>query len=334
MKKKLVLVFIILLVIGLLGFFIIRMNSKKENLKMNKDIHLVRLKEEKNEQVFFTNYKNFNKIIDDKKITKESFQNNNYYLFSISYDSCNESEIVPTSYKIKNKIIEITVQYEASCGVCAKENLFYVLKVDKALKEKEIVLKYQAKNKINCNQDVAYKPIIYLYPEKEQEIEVKLLKKENLLISYPKYENSWKVLANPDGTLRMNNREYYGLYWEGKNHKKKQEKEGFVVKGIDSSSFLEEKLKLLGLKDKESNEFIIYWLEKLEKNPYNYIRFETQEEIEEYMPLEINPTPDTIIRIFMDYKPLKEKIKVEKQQLVKRERKGFTVIEWGGSLVD
>ncbi|MBR2828891.1 MAG: hypothetical protein IKE70_06650 [Bacilli bacterium] len=335
MKKIVITISIIGLILGIsIGVFLLKKNSKKNPSVIHKDIHLVTLKEEINNQILFTNYEDYKKIVNDSKITKESFKDNNYYLFSISYNTCRESEIAPTSYKIKNKLIEIIVQYEAKCGYCAKNNLYYVLKVDNKLKEKEIVLKYQAINKVKCDQDIAYKPIIYLYPEKEQEIEVKLLKKENLWISYPKYEDSWKVLAKPDGTLRKNNREYYGLYWEGINHKKKQIKEGFIVRGEDTSTFLEEKLKILGLNDKEANEFIIYWLEKLEKNSYNYIRFETQEEIEEYMPLEIIPKPDTIIRILMDYMPLQEKIKVEEQHLIKRERKGFTVIEWGGSLVD
>ena len=38
---------------------------------------------------------------------EKSFQKNNYYLFTIFYDSCSESEIVPTNNKIKNKINEI-----------------------------------------------------------------------------------------------------------------------------------------------------------------------------------------------------------------------------------
>ena len=47
-------------------------------------------------------------------------------------------------------------------------------------------------------------------------------------------------------------------------------KTGFVVEGKDTIKFLEEKLKQLGLTDKEADEFIIYWLPKLENNKYNY----------------------------------------------------------------
>ena len=107
--------------------------------------------------------------------------------------------------------------------------------------------------------------------------------------------------------------------------------EGFCIKGKDIIKFLEEKLEILGLNERETEEFIIYWLPKMENNNYNYIRFETREEIDSYMPLSVTPSPDTMIRVFMEYKPLNEKIDVKEQILEKVERNGFTVVEWGGS---
>lgn len=178
------------------------------------------------------------------------------------------------------------------------------------------------------------KPIIYLYPEEETNIEVKLGKKENITCSYPKYENGWKVVANPNGDLKYieNGKNLYALYYEAKTEKEnKVEKEGFVVKGEDSANFLEEKLEILGLNERESEEFIVYWLPKLEANKYNYIRFLNKEEIDENMPLEIEPKPDTQIRVLMTFKGLNKEIKVEEQQLTRVERKGYTVVEWGGS---
>ena len=107
--------------------------------------------------------------------------------------------------------------------------------------------------------------------------------------------------------------------------------DGFVVKGKDSIKFLEEKLEILGLNERESEEFIVYWLPKLEANKYNYIRFETIEEIEEDMPLIINPVPDTMIRIVMNFKGLDKPINVKEQKLTTPIREGFTIVEWGGT---
>ena len=181
---------------------------------------------------------------------------------------------------------------------------------------------------------IDYKPIIYLYPEEKTDVIVKLGNPEFLSCTYPKYEDEWKVTANPDGNLvdKKTGRNLYALYWEGENIPKEINiKEGFCVKGEDTIRFLEEKLEILGLNEREAEEFIIYWLPKMECNKYNYIRFETLEEQNTSMPLDVTPKPDSIIRIMMDWKALNEKIEIEEQKLNTPERKGFTVVEWGGS---
>ena len=82
----------------------------------------------------------------------------------------------------------------------------------------------------------------------------------------------------------------YSLYYESESDINfKVEDEGFVIKGEDSAKFLEEKLAILGLNEREAEEFIVYWLPRLEANKYNYIRFATSDEINQNMPLEISP---------------------------------------------
>lgn len=181
----------------------------------------------------------------------------------------------------------------------------------------------------------SFKPVIYLYPEDEEEVTVKLGKKENLTCTYPKYKDGWKVLAKPSGDLieLETGKELYSLYWEGKNNVKHDLTEGFIVEGENAASFLEEKLEILGLNSKEKQEFIIYWLPELEANKLNYIRFETKEQIDEDMPIEITPVPDTIIRIMMVVKKINKPLDVKEQVLTSVERKGFTVVEWGGTRI-
>lgn len=177
------------------------------------------------------------------------------------------------------------------------------------------------------------KPIIYLYPETTTEVKVSLGVPENLTHTYPKYESGWNVIAEPNGNLIDINtgRSLYALYWEGINTVEPKMNEGFVVKGSDIIEFLEEKLEQLGLNEREANEFIIYWLPQMENNEYNFIRFQTMEEINENMPLNIEPKPDTIIRVVMEWKPLEEYIEIPEQQLKTPTRTGFTVVEWGGT---
>lgn len=178
-----------------------------------------------------------------------------------------------------------------------------------------------------------FKPVIYIYPEEDNtEISVTLSNPSKVTCSYPEYNDGWQVIADKDGTIRAygKDREYYSLYWEGLIHAKEM-KDGFVVKGEDTAEFLEEKLAILGLTDKEAEEFIIYWLPKLEGNKYNLIRFLSMEELNEEMELKVSPEPETLIRIQMQYKPLASYQEIPEQKLTPVERKGFTVVEWGGS---
>ena len=181
----------------------------------------------------------------------------------------------------------------------------------------------------------SFKPIIYIYPEKENNVNVKLGNKEKLTCTYPKYENEWNVHAKPNGDLidLKSNRKLYALYWEGLNTNKQNFKEGFIVGGEKTIEFLEEKLEFLGLNEREAEEFIVYWLPQMEHNKYNYVRFETIDEINENMPLEIEPKPETLIRVNMVFKPLRKPIEIKEQVLSRVIRKGYTVVEWGGTKI-
>ncbi len=184
------------------------------------------------------------------------------------------------------------------------------------------------KNKAN----VTAKPIIYLYPKETMQMSIKLGKAENLTCTYPKYEGEWNVIANPNGNLidTKTGRNLYSLYWEGKNSTEFNTQDGFVIKGADTVKFLEEKLKILGLTDREAEEFIIYWLPQMENNNYNYIRFCTMDEINEDMPLEFSVNPDSLIRVLMIFEPLDEYKEVPEQKLITPKRVGFVAVEWGG----
>ena len=49
--------------------------------------------------------------------------------------------------------------------------------------------------------------------------------------------------------------------------------------------------------------------------------------------LTVTPTPDTVIRVFMAWRPLTEPVAIEPQEWTAPERIGFTLVEWGGTEV-
>ncbi len=181
---------------------------------------------------------------------------------------------------------------------------------------------------------MAKKPVIYLYPEEKTDVEVKLDYEGELICTYPVYQNSWKVTAEPDGTLTdADGKEYSYLFWEGISDVEYDFSKGYVVKGTDTAEFLETKLAELGLNAKEANEFIVYWLPSMQNNPYNLITFQT-DAYTDSVKLHITPEPDSVLRVFMAYKVLEQPIKIEEPTITPFERTGFTVIEWGGSEVE
>lgn len=186
-----------------------------------------------------------------------------------------------------------------------------------------------------AKEESSKKPVIYLYPPSEQTVSVELDYKGKLTCTYPEYKDGWKVKAQPDGTLTnlSDNKEYSYLFWEGVSDNKWDMSKGFVVKGTETKAFLQEKLEYLGLTPKEYNEFIVYWLPIMQENKYNIITF-AGEEYENNAQLRITPKPDSILRVMMVFKPLNNPIKVEEQELKPFTRKGFTVVEWGGTQVN
>ena len=196
---------------------------------------------------------------------------------------------------------------------------------------------YEAKKIVitDVNEDcfcLSYdKPVIYLYPEEKIDVSVILDFDGKLTCTYPKYDEGWQVIADPDGTLTDKEGQTYNyLYWEGEQDWDYNITNGFCVKGEDTAEFLEDALDKLGLSRREANEFIIYWLPKMENNAYNLIAFQ-EDEYTERAKLTINPFPDTVIRVYMTWKSLEEPVEIEPQELKAPERNGFTVVEWGGS---
>lgn len=202
------------------------------------------------------------------------------------------------------------------------------------------------------------KPVIYLYPQQEQNVSVQLIYEGELTCTYPqpdacgvekadtdgpggcdstdgpKHSILWNVTASPDGhLLDSEDQSYNYLYWEGRTDTDYDFSEGFCVAGDSTAAFLEDALAQLGLTRREANEFIVYWLPLMQDNPYNLISFQ-QKAYTDHARLQIDPAPDTLLRVFMAWKPLENPVEIPEQTLTAPSRTGFTAVEWGGCEVE
>lgn len=187
------------------------------------------------------------------------------------------------------------------------------------------------KSSFVSDPDVCYKPVIYLYPTQETKVTVHLDLDGKLTCTYPAYKDGWTVTASPDGTLTdKDGKTYNYLYWEGETYADYDLSTGFCIKGTDTAAFLEGALADLGLTRREANEFIVYWLPLMEGNAYNLISFRT-DAYTDAAKLNVSPSPDTVIRVFMTWQAAEEFVELPAQTLTAPARDGFTVVEWGGT---
>ena len=194
---------------------------------------------------------------------------------------------------------------------------------------------------------LAYKPVLYVYPEREQSLTVSLDVEGELGTVYPAPDTqettdrgtqaSWTVMASPDGTLSdASGRTYPSLFWDGEMTLEAP-RQGFIVARADAVPFLEEKLALLGLTDKEAADFITYWAPRIRANEYTFVSFDASSYAQQVTysftdeagaPVE----PDTFIRVFVTIRAADANEEVTPQVFGPTPtRTGFTVVEWGGT---
>lgn len=267
------------------------------------------------------------------KTTAEKYDTNIFSDIIITeiYSNCFFAEtVIPMPYTIK---LNGTLSEDWCVGdqvICTYENTYYDAESNKV--ECDFLTVEASDWEPDPNADA--KPVIYLYPEEKTEVSVTLDYSGKLTCTYPSYDNGWKVTVDPNGTLTDENGQTYNyLYWEGETNTQYDFSEGFCVKGEDTAAFLEYALAELGLNRREANEFIVFWLPMMQNNEYNVISFQGSVYTDS-AKLEIDPAPDTLIRVFMAWQASEIYVNIPEQELDAPEREGFTVVEWGGTKVN
>ncbi|KAG8933242.1 hypothetical protein FRC01_010231 [Tulasnella sp. 417] len=234
------------------------------------------------------------------------------------------------------------------------------------------------------------KPVIYLFPPEPMEAKVNLSLtpewefdvlypaapieeswKGTSIDGRPHHSVSWTVDAEPNGDLwdKESNTKVAYLFWEAKPSPTWSRfgsprtpsafsplnsvchPENSVLLFVEeSASYLDRALRAMGLHTEAVTSFITYWLPCFMKHTYVALRFIPQIGFEEVAPLEVEPKPDVVARIFMLFQPVMASqldewsqasdravkdpsfwrdvvgIDIEKQ----KDPSLFRVVEWGG----
>lgn len=177
------------------------------------------------------------------------------------------------------------------------------------------------------------KPVIYLYPEKTTQIDVHLAPQGGFTKTEPAYNGGWHVVAQPDGTLTnlADGLTYPYLFWEGRGGLYSAPNRYWVVARADVHTFLVSTLAKLGLNEQETADFMEFWEPRMQAAPFYKIGFHGTNVMDQIAPMTLSQTPDTVLRILMDYSELSAPIPQNPPMLPQTPvRNGFTVIEWGG----
>jgi hypothetical protein len=206
-----------------------------------------------------------------------------------------------------------------------------------------------------------HKPVIYLYPDCDNTpISVQLSFNGKLTDLYPKPDTingedsvTWNVVANRDGTITTTDTKLYNyIFWEGKltraamNHLIESEFSVTTATLVPKNlliEYLEQTLTKRGLSDKESQDFLLYWLPIMNEFQYNYIQFINGTTYSDLAPLSVKPMCSTFIRVFMlfrgtDDPPYTHNLfapaMLQNPCTITSNRSKFTLVEWGGSCLN
>jgi hypothetical protein len=179
----------------------------------------------------------------------------------------------------------------------------------------------------SCN--VVYKPNIYIYPIEKTQLEVKINfpMGGNIVTSIPKYGQGWNITVDTNGII---DNSYSYLFYESIQPDIWQLNYGWVLKSDELESFFRQNMSNFGFEGREIDDFIEYWILKLDDNEFYSIYPQTESIITNVIKLDFSKQPDSMLRLFYVIKG-HDKMPDEliEPTIEGFERNGLVVTEWG-----
>lgn len=178
-----------------------------------------------------------------------------------------------------------------------------------------------------CN--MVYKPNIYIYPNEQIQLTVKLdfPMGGKIVTSIPEYGTGWNISVDTNGLI---DNTYSYLFYESTQPDIWQRNSGWIIKKIDLETFFRDNMTNYGFYGQEIDDFIDYWIPRLDNYPYFSICPQTADLIDDVIELSFSKQPDNVLRLFYvirAYDVLPEKLVEPTINSYKRE--GYFITEWG-----
>ncbi|MCX7021699.1 MAG: carboxypeptidase-like regulatory domain-containing protein [bacterium] len=217
--------------------------------------------------------------------------------------------ILPDTYDFICRSSDYEPAYALDIAVTAGEKLTY-----------DFILEYMTEVK---------KPNIYLYPESETAVTVRLgfPAGGGVTASEPTYDDGWTVGVAPDGKIEGG---YGHLFYEAQVPADWQFDRGWVVQQRQLEEFFTENLAAHGFNERETADFIEYWIPRLEGSAFYVIYPQYAREIEPRITLTVLPPPAEIFRLYYVISGVDLVDRYVSEPVIPIfHHFGFTVCEWG-----
>ena len=178
-----------------------------------------------------------------------------------------------------------------------------------------------------CN--MAYKPNIYIYPNEQIDLSVKLSfpMGGKIVTSIPEYGTGWNIKVDTSGLI---NNTYSCLFYESTQPDVWQRSYGWIIQIDKLESFFRQNMMNYGFNGREIDDFIEYWIPKFNSYPLYSIYPQTKSIIDDVIQLDFSKQPENILRLFYVIKGHNQlQNKLTEPTIDEFKREGYFVTEWG-----
>jgi len=176
---------------------------------------------------------------------------------------------------------------------------------------------------------IAYKPNIYIYPEYEVDLSVRLTFPNGgrVTVSEPEYDDGWSVNVSDSGLI---DDEFTFLFYECKIPDYCQYDEGWIIEESELRTFFDTELRSLRFNEFEIGDFLNYWMPLLKDHDEYLIYPQYSETLEQIVTIDCDVEPDFVNRVWYvvrEYSGVEEPPVTPDSEIFSRE--GFHIMEWG-----